>query len=104
VITIFLAWLDLLGIERERLRGHVVIHETADVGGAERCWGELTGLDASAFRKTTLKRHNPKTVRMNTGQTYRGCLAINVLQGCDFYRRIEGWWAAIVQQAEGSLR
>ncbi|CAM5232859.1 hypothetical protein GCM10010345_24980 [Streptomyces canarius] len=99
MIKVFLAWLDLLQVERERLRFTVMIHENADVGGAERYWADLVGADASRFNKTTLKKHNPKTVRKNTGDGYRGCLVIKVLQGADLYRRIEGWWCGIVGAA-----
>ncbi|MFF4804793.1 hypothetical protein ACFY1U_41525 [Streptomyces sp. NPDC001351] len=99
MIEVFLAWLNLLGVERERLRYSVMIHETADVAAAEQYWVELVGADRSAFYKTTLKKHNPKTVRKNTGDSYRGCLAIRVLKGADLYRRIEGWWYGIVGAA-----
>ncbi|MFE4049140.1 helix-turn-helix domain-containing protein [Streptomyces sp. YIM B13518] len=96
MIKFFLAWLDLLGVERERLRFTVMIHENADVAGAERYWAELVHADRNAFNKTTLKRHNPKTVRKNVGDSYRGCLVIKVLKGADLYRRIEGSWYGIV--------
>ncbi|MET9733112.1 hypothetical protein ABZZ79_21445 [Streptomyces sp. NPDC006458] len=96
VIRVFLAWLDLLRVERERRRYAVMIHETADISGAERYWADLVGADSSAFNKTTLKRHNPKTVRKNVGENYRGCLVVNVLQGAELYRRIEGAWYGIV--------
>jgi transcriptional regulator with XRE-family HTH domain len=96
MIRVYLHWLDLLGVERERLRFTVMIHENADVVGAERYWAELTGADRSAFNKTTLKRHNPKTVRKNVGDSYRGCLVIKVLKSADLYRRIEGTWCGIV--------
>ncbi|MDI3099548.1 MULTISPECIES: hypothetical protein [Streptomyces] len=96
VIQVFLAWLDLLGVERRRLRFTVMIHESADVAGAERFWAGLVGTDRAAFNKTTLKKHNPKTVRKNVGASYRGCLVIKVLKGADLYRRIEGSWYGIV--------
>lgn len=99
MIQVFLAWLDLLGVDRKRLRFNVMIHESADVGGAEQYWAELVGADRSAFNKTTIKKHNPKTVRKNIGDSYRGCLAIKVLQGADLYRRIEGSWYGIVVSA-----
>jgi transcriptional regulator with XRE-family HTH domain len=99
MIEVFLAWLDLLGIERERLRYTVMIHETADVAGAEQYWADLVGADRRQFNKTTLKKHNPKTVRKNTGESYRGCLVIKVLKGADLYRRIEGSWYGIVESA-----
>ncbi|WP_031481444.1 hypothetical protein [Streptomyces bicolor] len=96
MIKVFLAWLDLMGVERERLRFTVMIHETADVAGAEQYWADFVGADRSAFHKTTLKKHNPKTVRKNVGDAYRGCLVIKVLKGADLYRRIEGSWYGIV--------
>ncbi|GGW29540.1 hypothetical protein GCM10010503_01260 [Streptomyces lucensis JCM 4490] len=102
MIKVFLAWLDLLGVERERLRYTVMIHENADVTGAEQFWAQLADADASAFYKTTLKKHNPKTVRKNTGDDYRGCLAIKVLKGADLYRRIEGSWYGIVLGADSA--
>ncbi|MEW2403328.1 hypothetical protein [Streptomyces sp. NPDC046862] len=96
MIQVYLAWLDLLGIERERLRFSVMIHENAEVAAAEEYWADLVGADRFAFNKTTLKKHNPKTVRKNVGDTYHGCLVIKVLKGADLYRRIEGSWYGIV--------
>lgn len=96
VIKTFLAFLDLLDVGRERLRYTVMIHESADVAGAEQYWSRLVGADSASFNKTTLKKHNPKTVRKNVGDDYRGCLVIKVLKGADLYRRIEGAWCGIV--------
>ncbi|MFF5968112.1 hypothetical protein ACFY64_31210 [Streptomyces collinus] len=103
MIKVFQAWLDLLGVERTRLRYTVMIHETADVAAAERYWADLVGADRSAFYKTTLKKHNPKTVRKNVSDSYRGCLAIRVLRGADLYRRIEGSWYGIVESARSPI-
>jgi transcriptional regulator with XRE-family HTH domain len=99
MIQVYLAWLDLLGVERDRLRFNVMIHENADVAGAEQYWADLVGADRSAFNKTSLKKHNPKTVRKNVGESYRGCLVIKVLKGAALYRRIEGCWYGIVESA-----
>lgn len=99
MIRLHLAWLRLLGVKDEHLRYSLMIHETADTHGAERFWADLTGANVSQFLKTTLKRHNPKTTRKNTGESYHGCLAIRVLQSADLYRRIEGWWCGIVGAA-----
>ncbi|KMS81603.1 hypothetical protein ACH49_02000 [Streptomyces leeuwenhoekii] len=100
VIRIFLAWLDLLGVERGRLRYRVMIHVTADAEGAEKFWADLAGVDVSSFQRTTLKKHNPKTIRKNVGENYRGCLVISVLRSADLYRRIEGWWTGMVVAAK----
>ncbi|MFE5598598.1 hypothetical protein ACFQ8O_05325 [Streptomyces coelicoflavus] len=96
VIKVYLAWLDLLGVERERLAYRVMIHMTADVEAAKRYWADLVGVDVSRLQKTTIKKHNPKTVRKNVGDNYRGCFVIRVSQGADLYRRIEGWWTGMV--------
>ena len=104
VIQVFLAWLDLLGVARERLRFRVMIHESADVAGAEKYWADIVGIDASALQRTTLKKHNPKTVRKNVGDSYRGCLVIRVRQGAELYCRIEGWWNGIAAGAAARLR
>ncbi|MEU0387472.1 terminase gpP N-terminus-related DNA-binding protein [Streptomyces chartreusis] len=102
VIRVFLAWLDLLGVERARIRYRVMIHESADIEAAEKYWAEITQTDRTSFGKTTLKRHNPKTVRKNTGDGYRGCLVLTVRQSAELYRRIEGWWCGIVGAATAS--
>ncbi|GES32252.1 hypothetical protein AB0G60_25500 [Streptomyces angustmyceticus] len=102
MIRVYLAWLRLLGVAGERLRFYVHIHESADVAAAERFWADLTGVDPSSFGKTTLKKHNPKTVRKNVGEDYHGCLMIHVSQSAELYRRIEGWWYGIVLGAERS--
>ncbi|EST26609.1 terminase gpP N-terminus-related DNA-binding protein [Streptomyces roseochromogenus] len=99
VISVFLAWLDLLDVTRDRLHCRVMIHETADIDAAEHYWADLVGIDRALLGKTILKKHNPATVRKNTGAAYRGCLGIKVRQGADLYRRIEGWWCGIVGAA-----
>ncbi|MEU6348051.1 hypothetical protein ABZ896_01835 [Streptomyces sp. NPDC047072] len=104
VIQVYLAWLDLLGVESERLAYRVMIHMTADVERAKRYWADLVGVDVSGFQKTTIKKHNPKTVRKNVGDDYRGCLVIRVAQGAELYRQIEGWWKGMVAQAPARLR
>ncbi|WP_216588796.1 hypothetical protein [Streptomyces brasiliscabiei] len=97
MIAMFLAWLDLVGVERDRLHVRVMIHETADVEAAERYWAHLVGIDRSLLGQTVLKRHNPTTHRKNVGETYRGCLGIKVRRSADLYRRIEGSWCGIVE-------
>ncbi|MGW6396142.1 hypothetical protein ACWFR1_37865 [Streptomyces sp. NPDC055103] len=96
MIRVFAAWLDLLGIEPERRRYYVMIHENADVAAAERYWGDQVGVDPAAFNKTTLKRHTPRTNRKNVNGEYRGCLVIQIVGSADLYRRIEGAWCGIV--------
>ncbi|QXE36476.1 hypothetical protein KQY30_21820 [Streptomyces sp. GMY02] len=100
VIRLYLRWLDLLEIPRERLRFRVSIHESADVAEAEKFWADLVGVTPSALQKATLKKHNPKTTRKNTAEAYRGCLVIYVTKSADLYRRVEGTWYGIVLGAD----
>jgi transcriptional regulator with XRE-family HTH domain len=104
VIQVYLAWLDLLGVSRERLGFRVLIHESADVEGAQHFWADVVGAGPSAFAKPTLKKHNPKTIRRNTGDGYHGCLVVTVARSADLYNRIEGWWSGIVAHAQARLR
>ncbi|MEV8532742.1 hypothetical protein [Streptomyces sp. NPDC051211] len=99
MVTTFLAWLRLLEVDPDLLCFSVMIHESADVGSAERYWADHIGIEIDQLFKTTLKRHNPKTTRKNTGEGYRGCLVIRVRQSAELYRRIEGWWCGIVGAA-----
>ncbi|WP_030341521.1 hypothetical protein [Streptomyces sp. NRRL S-1022] len=103
VIRTYLAWLDLLGVDRERLSFRVLIHESADVAVAHRHWADIAGVDPAVFAKPTLKRHNPRTVRKNIGDDYHGCLVICVARSAHLYNRIEGWWTGIVAQAQARL-
>ncbi|MGW1076222.1 hypothetical protein [Streptomyces sp. NPDC002537] len=103
MIQVYLAWLALLGVEADRLQYRVMIHESADVASAENYWAELIGVDLAAFSRTTLKRHNPETVRKNVGEDYRGCLVVSVRKSADLYRRIEGWWYGIVLGARATI-
>ncbi|MFH8490515.1 hypothetical protein [Streptomyces longisporoflavus] len=100
VIRLYMRWLTLLGVDRDRLTLRVSIHESADVAAAEAYWAGVVAVDHRAFGKATLKKHNPRTVRKNTGDGYRGCLVIYVRQSADLYRRVEGAWYGIVLGAE----
>jgi len=96
LIKFFLRFLSAAGVESTQLGFRVHIHESADVAAAERFWLGVTGAEPAQFLRTTLKRHNPRTVRKNVGADYHGCLIIRVRQSAELYRRIEGWVRAAV--------
>jgi transcriptional regulator with XRE-family HTH domain len=96
LVRFFLRFLDVAGIARERLIFRVYIHENADVEAAQQFWLEVTRAQADQFRRPTLKRHYPRTVRKNTGADYHGCLTVKVRRGTDLYRKIEGWAPAVM--------
>ncbi len=104
MIGVYLAWLNLLGVEPERFRFAVQIHESADVAAAEEFWANHVGVERAPLLKTTLKKHNPSTNRKNTDEAYHGCLRVGVRGGADLYRRIEGWWNGIAAGVGARLR
>ena len=83
-------------IKEIHLGFRVYIHENADAKAAELFWLEATGAKPEQFLTPTLKRHNPKTVRKNVGETYHGCLRIDVRRSSDLYHKIEGWTEEIM--------
>ncbi|MFJ6697387.1 hypothetical protein ACIQM4_15125 [Streptomyces sp. NPDC091272] len=99
VIKLYLRWLELLGVSRDRMRFRVYIHETANVVAAEKFWADVADVDVSDFQSTSLKKHNPKTNRKNTSDQYQGCLSVYVTRSADLYRRMEGTWYGIVGAA-----
>ncbi|MFD9948009.1 helix-turn-helix domain-containing protein [Nonomuraea sp. NPDC059023] len=103
LVLLFIRFLQVAGVPLERLYFRVHIHETADIEAAERYWLEVTGADRSQFRKTTLKRHNPATVRRNNGEDYRGCLRVDVRRGLETYKKIEGWALGVMVSARPTL-
>jgi hypothetical protein len=100
LIGLFLRFLDTAGIERGDLIYRVQVHENADVATAQEFWLIATGADPSQFRRPSLKRHHPKTVRKNTGDDYHGCLRIDVRRSINLYRKIEGWATAAMTAAD----
>jgi transcriptional regulator with XRE-family HTH domain len=91
LIKFFLRFLDEADVTMAQLRFRLQIHESADVAAAEQFWRTVVGVGPAQFLRTTLKRHNPRTVRKNVGADYHGCLIVRVRQSADLYRRIEGW-------------
>src|SRR5689334_539783 len=85
LIRFFLRFLDAAGTPRTRLRFRVYIHENADVAAAQQFWLDVTGASADQFATPTLKHHNPVTVRKNVGESYRGCLRVDVSRSADLY-------------------
>lgn len=95
MIRLWLTYLRLQGIDDNRLRFRLSIHESADVEASTRWWSEIVGRPAAEFQRPTLKRNVVATSRKNIGESYHGCLVINVLGGRHLYRQTEGMWRAI---------
>jgi hypothetical protein len=98
LIGMFLAWLRLLGVADDRLVFRVQIHESGDIAAAVRFWADAVGVPEVKVA-TTLKRHNPSTVRKNTGDDYHGCLSVYVRRSADLNLRIAGWFEGLAEAA-----
>ncbi|MFD1081627.1 helix-turn-helix domain-containing protein [Micromonospora andamanensis] len=90
LVALFIQFVEALGERREALRYRVAIHESADAAEAVSWWAAQVGVSAESFQPTTLKHHRPSTVRRNTGETYRGCLSVEVPRSRRLYWKIEG--------------
>ncbi|MBT2386709.1 hypothetical protein J7E86_24695 [Streptomyces sp. ISL-11] len=99
MIRVFVRWLELLGVGRDRLRCSLHIHDSADITKTTRFWSDLIDVPTDQFWKPCIKKDNPGTNRLNRGESYRGCLKIYVTNSARLYRRIEGWWYGIVVAA-----
>ena len=102
MILLFLRWLGLVGIDRERLRYQVHIHESANIEKAERFWAGVVGQPVERLQPSTLKRHKPLTNRKNVGDDYHGCLTIWVQNPSRIYRHVEGIWWAVASSSRRS--
>lgn len=102
MILLFLRWLTLIGVDGERLQFRLNIHESADAAAAEAFWAGVVAVPVPVFDRTTLKRHNPLTVRKNVNADYHGCLCVSVRRSTDLNLQIAGWFEAIAASA-GSL-
>ena len=96
VIRLFLRWLELVRVDTDRLTFRISIHERADIAAAHAFWAHVVGVPADEFKKPTLKRHNPRTVRKNCGEGYHGCLTVRVRRSTELSRQIAGWWEGII--------
>jgi hypothetical protein len=96
LIRLWLTYLDDIGFPDEHRKFNVAIHESADLVAAQTSWAADIGIPVTHLGKPTIKRHNPKTVRHNTGEDYRGCLVVRLTQCAELYRRIAGTWTGIM--------
>ncbi|MEO3775432.1 helix-turn-helix domain-containing protein [Micromonospora sp. B11E3] len=101
LLALFLRFLETCGVGREVPAYRVSIHESADAAAAAQWWADRLGLPATRFGRSVLKKHNPTTVRRNTGDDYHGCLVISVPRSRELYWRIEGMITELFRAAGG---
>ena len=103
LIELFLAWLRLAGVSPDRLIFRLHIHQSADATDALQFWSKVVGAPQSQFGNTTIKTHNPKTVRKNVGADYHGCLVVYVRNSAALNLQIEGWFEGLSAAARALI-
>lgn len=101
MIKVFLSWLiDILHVLPEHLTFRISIHENSvnKIDDVKRFWSTTTGFPIECFNRVQYKRHNPKTIRKNTGNMYNGCLCISVKKSTNMLRQITGWTRGVYKQ------
>jgi hypothetical protein len=98
LIRLFLGWLQMIGVARDRMVFRLMIHESGDVGKAVAYWSDVVECP-TADVAVSLKRHNPATVRMNTGDDYHGCLCVTVRRSSALNLQIAGWCDGLAERA-----
>ncbi|TCB99743.1 resolvase [Micromonospora zingiberis] len=103
LLSVFLRFLEVCGVDRTVPTYRVSIHETADAEAAADWWARELALPRDRFRRASLKKHKATTARRNVGETYRGCLVINVPGSRELYWRIEGMIAELFRSVTARL-
>lgn len=96
LLELFLRFVESRGRPRAELTYRVAIHESADATAAVDWWADRLCLPVDRFKRPTLKRHSPATVRRNTAEGYHGCLVVDVPRGRELYWFIEGTVGALL--------
>lgn len=103
MITVFMHWLrKCVRIPNADIQLILHIHQNrqADIPKFKKFWMQATGLSEQSFGAVVIKKHNPKTRRRNTEDSYKGLLAIRVKRSTMLNRRIQGWIYGIIDSAQ----
>lgn len=104
MVALFVEWLtDIVGVAREDVTFWIYIHESSEnsIAKVKQHWSGATGFPKESFSDVHYKKHNPKTIRKNTGNNYYGMLAVRINKSTDLNRKISGWVEGISEQVLG---
>jgi len=99
MIKLFIIWLqECCDVSKSevRLRLHLHMSHIQREKTIQKHWAQLIDMPIDAFDKTIVKKHNPKTKRKKTGDTYFGLVSVRVIKSTKLNRRILGWIYAII--------
>ena len=97
-IRVFVEWIrQCCGVSRDAIAFEIYLHETADAHTAQMFWRKELDLPATTTVKVYWKRHQRRTNRHNTGDTYHGVMRVRVRRSTILNRRVTGWIQGIAQ-------
>lgn len=98
MITVFMRWLEIMGISNDDIYFELYIHENRkrEKRAFREWWAHTLEVDVARIDRIYWKRNTVLTNRTNTGDLYHGLLRIKVRSSTVLNRRINGWIAGIV--------
>jgi len=99
MVKLFVTWLRTFGnVSDEDITLRLHLHEQHRHRESEiiAIWSKMVTIAKPQFGKTFYKKHNPKTVRSKTDETYIGLVSVRVKRSTELNRRIMGWIYAII--------
>lgn len=97
MVLLFDRWLkDICGLKKEDMiySIYIHIHKISEKEAIRIFWEKL--LDVK-IERIYFKKHNPKTKRRNTEESYHGLLRIDIKRSTDLNRKIAGWTSGITE-------
>lgn len=99
MVSLFTKWLQEIlqvPVSDITLRLHLHLDHKHREKGIKRVWSSKLKIPIDNFSRTMYKKHNPKTVRKKTGDSYIGLVSVRVKKSTSLNRRILGWIYAII--------
>src|SRR5690606_17582787 len=94
MVKFFVRYLiDVLKVDERDLIFSIYIHENSRKRAAEvvSYWKKQIGTKNFSVQYIYYKKHNPKTIRKNVGESYYGTLRVRVRRSSTLQRKISGW-------------
>lgn len=94
MIKFFVRWLtEIVKVDINDIYFSLYIHKNHEQRVPEvlRYWKTAIDMPRLELAYVCFKKHNPKTVRKNTNDTYHGTLRMCVRRSADLQRRLYGW-------------
>ncbi len=100
MVRVFMKWIrEFTNVRDEDIGLEIYIHDNHKDQTSEfqKYWLGVTELHSTNVLGIVYKKHNPKTARKNSADSYRGLVAIKVRRSTMLNRRVQGCINAIVQ-------